>query len=380
MDSGQRPTEIVVLGGYGTTGLKVARLLAADPAFRITLVGRNPGRLALAAAEIRADSGTMVATRQGDAGDALALATLIGGADLVLSATSDTRNAPQVARAALTANCDYMDIHLSSAAKWAMLRVLEPDIARSQRLFISDGGIHPGLPAVLIRDAASVVELDRAEVYGAFAVDWANLSLGSNAPEDFVAELKQMDPSVWQKGAWRRSWRNMRAHDFGPPFGRQSCVAMALEEMRALPKAMPKLTETGFYVAGFGPLIDKVVLPLVVAGLAIPGTTRAMGRLLLWSLKRFASGMARTFVDLDGRGTQDGRPVSVRSRVVFSDAYDLTALATVACLEQYRAAFVAGSKPVGLMTQAAFVEPGPFLAALGGRGVRYSREVLPVVA
>lgn len=372
MNETQKPTEVVILGGYGTTGLGIGRRLAADPGFRVTLVGRNAGRLAVAAAEIRADCGALVAARQGDTET---LPTLIGGADIVVSAMSDTARAPLVARAALAAGCDYLDVHLSSPAKWRLLRALEPEIRSAGRLFISDAGLHPGLPAVMVRDVAATIDLRRANVFGAFAVDWARLTLGSNAAEDFAGELRQMDPSIWRDGAWRRSWRNSRVHDFGPPFGAQTCIAMGLEEMRTLPTALPALEEAGFYVAGFGPVIDKLVLPFVYAGLTLPGTTWAMGRLLLWSLKRFASGVRRTAVDLDGSGTVDGRPARVRARLSCPDAYDLTALAAVACLEQYRARRSADERPSGLTTQAAFVDPARFLAALSRRGVRYSRDV-----
>jgi saccharopine dehydrogenase (NAD+, L-lysine-forming) len=375
-----RPLSIAVVGGYGQTGHRVARLLAADPGFRVTLVGRAPDRLAATAAAIEAATGATVSRVRAVAGDPAAtgsvdLAEAFAGADLVLSATSQTGALAAIVAAATAAGADAMDIHLSSAPKWRVLRALEPTLTAAGRLHIADGGIHPGLPAVMIRAAAARFDLVRADVFGAFRLDWAALDLGSNAAADLAAMIRDFEPGAWRGGRWRTSWRNTARHDFGPPFGTAACLAMALEEMRALPATLPGLVDAGFFVAGFGAVVDRLAIPAASVLLACPGLEGLAGRLLLAALRRYGSGPAATVVDLDGVGRRDGRtgPITtgrIAARLVGGDAYDLTALAAVACIEQYRERRRAGERPTGLVTQAGFVAPDAFLDRLATGGAR----------
>ena len=64
---------------------------------------------------------------------------------------------------------------------------------------------------------------------------------------------------------------------------------MSLEELRRLPDSVPSLRDCGFYVAGFNPVVDNLVMLLgAVAMKAAPGTlVRPYTRLLVWSLRRF---------------------------------------------------------------------------------------------
>ena len=86
------------------------------------------------------------------------------------------------------------------------------------------------------------------------------------------------------------STRDYLTMDFGPPFGRRSCVPLPLEEMRALPSLFPTLRRSGFYIAGFNWFTDWIVSPLIMLVLRIwpqRGLT-PMGRLLCWSTRAFA--------------------------------------------------------------------------------------------
>jgi hypothetical protein len=361
-----RPTKIAVLGGYGNTGAKVATHLARLGGFEITVLGRDPARASAQAASIQAATGAPIRSGRADAADPASLRTALAGVDLVLSATSDTAHAAEVARAALELGCDYADTHLSSPGKWQALRALAGQIHGRGLCFIADGGAHPGLPAAMVRALGAGLALDTAVVCGSFNIDWAGLNFGSNAPDDFVGELRDINPSAWVDGRWQRSWQNRRRHDFGPPAKRQDCIAMHLEEMRGLPELFPTLRETGFFVGGFGAPVDMVVMPACLLALKLwPGQTHRIGRAFLGAMRRWAPRGQWAILDLQATGRREQRQVRARMRVAHADAYELTALAVVATLVQYRQQ----ARRPGLWTQAEFIEPAACFEFLRAQGV-----------
>ena len=147
----ERPTKIAILGGYGNTGAKIAAHLARLGGFEVAILGRDVSRARALAARIEATTGATVSGGRADAADPASLRNALFGADLVLSATSDTEHAVDVAHVALELGCDYADTHLSSPKKWAALRGLDEQIGERGLCFLSDGGAHPGLPAVMVR-------------------------------------------------------------------------------------------------------------------------------------------------------------------------------------------------------------------------------------
>jgi saccharopine dehydrogenase (NAD+, L-lysine-forming) len=268
-------------------------------------------------------------------------------------------------RAALDLGIDYMDCHLSSPAKWAALRSFEGAIVKKGLCFITDGGFHPGVPAAMVRAAAKHMNIETADIYSSFNIDWAALTFGKNAAEDFVSELRDMDPSILVSSKWKRSWNNTSRHDFGEPYGVQKCTAMNFEEMKSLPALFPSLRDTGFYISGFGYLIDYFVLPVCMAALWLfPRKFHAVGNLFFWALKHWTAHGQWVMIDLDGAGMKDGKQASVKMRVFHKDPYDLTALPIVCCLEQYQSA----PKRPGLWAQALYVEPNAFFKALRDKG------------
>ena len=59
-----------------------------------------------------------------------------------------------------------------------------------------------------------------------------------------------------------------------------------------------------------------------------------LGRLLSWSTRKFAKPPYGTIVQVDAEGQLDGRPVRFRLSLFSEDAYDLTAVPTVAMVKQ----------------------------------------------
>lgn len=372
--SDPRPLAVAILGGYGNTGRLIAERLVRTPGTTVIVIGRDGARASRLAASLAVAGGTAIG-RAADVADPASLAAALEGADLVLSATTMTPLAPKVARAALDRSIDYMDIHLSSAAKWAGLSALVPEIEAKGLTFITDGGFHPGVPAAMVRAMARQVELEAANVMSCFNIDWSAREFAGNAPEDFVAELRDMRPAFLAGGAWRTSWSGVRKYDFGPPHGVKQCVPMDLMEMHALAERLPALRETGFFVGGFGGVVDTLVMPLSLLALKLlPCAVKPVGRLFMASLKRFCPEDEWIVLELAGHGRLGDRPVAVGLRLAFGDAYLLTALAALAAIEEYRES---PPRP-GLHAQALYVDPERFLGRLARYGVDMKQKVMPL--
>lgn len=143
---------------------------------------------------------------------------------------------------------------------------------------------------------------------------------------------------------------------------------MLFEELRSLPDAIPSLKELRFDIAGFGPVIDWTVFPLMMASLALfrERATGPMARLLWASLKAFPPATEGTTLMITARGNLGGRPVTLKFSVSHLDEYVLTAVPVVAGILQYLGGTI--RKP-GLWMLGHVVEPLSFVSDLGRLGL-----------
>ncbi|MBE0558285.1 MAG: saccharopine dehydrogenase NADP-binding domain-containing protein, partial [Proteobacteria bacterium] len=305
------PGTILILGGTGHAGTLLAEYLLRETPVKLVIAGRNHAKAELAAERLRrAFPGRAIAGRAADAANAASLRSAFSGIRMVLVASTTTEHAHTVGTAALECGADYLDIQYSRK-KNAALRALEPEILKQNRCFITEAGFHPGLPAALVRYAAASLErFDKARL--ASVVNMKAQGPMPSSMVELVEGFQDYDSQVFHHGHWqkdeRSGWLGYRKIDFGEPFGVRRCAPMMWGELRALPGSIPSLKELGSYVAGFHPVIDTAVIPVMMTSLALfkHRAHSSMAKLLFWSLKIFPSKPLGTALVLDAEGEDTG--------------------------------------------------------------------------
>jgi saccharopine dehydrogenase (NAD+, L-lysine-forming) len=355
---------ILILGGYGNLGLPVARYLAKkDRDYHIILAGRDLQKAERASVIIKTETGFQsISGQKVDASDPESLDGALSGADMVIVASSTLKYVENVASAAIKAGADYFDAQLSSPSKLDYLRKIEPKIKSSGRIFITDGGFHPGLLAAIVRWAEiKLGPLTRAEIFGALKLDWAGLDASKETLIEMIDEFKSYDMSILKEGKWvKPGLTYSRRFDFKDPFHKQECVPMLIEEMRFLPESMPQLKESGFYVTGFNWVFDTLVLPLMMLCLHM--------NLKSLAVRLFRFGLSFSRPPYLVKLVADCQGENGKLSITFTDidGYKLTTIPMVACLNQYLEGNI--NKP-GLYWQAWVVEPERFFEDMEEMGL-----------
>ncbi|RRJ63680.1 KR domain-containing protein [Paenibacillus oralis] len=368
---------ILILGGYGTTGRMIAGLLLQETDVTVVLAGRNLQKAQETAAEFnQVFAGERVSGEFADASDEASLKKLFQQVGLVVVASSTSDYVNQVAKAAIEARIDYLDIQYSSP-KINSLKALEQDIAEAGCCFITDGGFHPGLAAVLVHYIARFFDsLEAANVASIIKIDWAKLNLSDSTIRELAEELYSFDSSFYKDGRWKKAGTfDIRYINFGKKYGKSYCWPMMLEEMVEVPKRYADLKETGFFVGGFNWFVDWFVLPVaLLAQKVCPDKSRnAISSFFKWGLTTFSRPPYGTILKVEATGYKAGQRTSEEVSLYHSDGYMLTAIPVVACLLQYLDGSI---KKTGLWTQANLVEPERLMRDMIKMGVSYEQGSL----
>jgi saccharopine dehydrogenase (NAD+, L-lysine-forming) len=330
-------TKILILGGYGQTGRPLAYHLLQESPLELIIAGRDLAKAETFAGQLNAtfSSGRVCAMRV-DAASAESLRAALHGVDLLVVAAPTTRYAETVARAALEAGVDYLDVQLD-AGKLRVLQSLAPEIERAGRCFITEAGFHPGLPAAMVRYAAA--RFDRLDA----AITACYLNMGkalpySEAVDELMQAFKDYQAQVFKNGAWTKPGSYaLRRVNFGGEIGERQCYSMFFEELRDLPRQVPTLREVGFYMAGLNWLVDWIITPIVMIGLKLAPRrgVRPLGRLMWWGMQNLSRPPYTVLLQLEATGELAGQPARLKVALSHPDGYELTAIPVAACLLQW---------------------------------------------
>ncbi len=367
------PRTLLILGGYGNTGRRLAQLLLQETDVRLVLAGRTVEKAESTAAKFNSQfDDERVSTAYADATDTASLQQAFASVDMVIVASSTGKYAREVATAALAAGIDYLDIQYSTA-KLAALESLSGEIEKAGRCFIAEGGFHPGLPAALVRYVAPHFDhLEKAIVGSVIKLNWSSYEIADATAREFLAEIDDFATLLFKDGRWQKArflgMLDTISMDFGGELGRQYCVPMFLEEMRTVPEMYPTLQETGFYIAGFNWFVDCLVFPVAaIASKVWPERAlKPLSRLMVWGLNTFSKPPYGALLKVEAVGEKAGQPHTLELTLHHPDGYTLTAIPVVACLLQYLDGSI---RQPGLWTQANLVEANRLMHDMQRMGV-----------
>ncbi|QZN95996.1 hypothetical protein [Symbiopectobacterium purcellii] len=354
---------IAILGAVGNAGRLLAQQLAPelDDRAELLLVGRRDAPLAALCEQINHQAGrTLAHTACADLSDLPRMHAVLAGTQLVVVTAALGEHTAPLAALVLEIGADWLDIMLSTPAKWQALTALAPAMTQQGRCFITDGGFHPGLPAAMARWAANRMDtLTQAEIYAALRIDWQAGSLSDATLAEALDEFTAFDMHIWAQGRRRRlNLFALPRFTFAVPIGQKACTPMPLGEMQALIAAIPTLQRANFYIAGFSPLCDWLLLPAIVMLTRCGARTLAL-RTLRHMLTHYASSPPPHQLEItlmaEGRVAKDN--VSMTLSLSGSDPYLMTVLPTIACIRQWLSD---PPFPPGLHHQAMIVEPERF--------------------
>jgi saccharopine dehydrogenase-like NADP-dependent oxidoreductase len=328
---------ILILGGYGYTGKSLARHLLRETDAHIVIAGRSLEKAKSFAGELNNPRATAV---QADAADFNSLTEALRDVNLCLLAAPTAHHAETVVRACLYSRVDYLDVQFSSK-KLGALYAAEDKIKKAELCFVTEAGYHPGLPAALVRYAATKLDVLESALTAGY-IGMTNIPY-TEAVDELMEAFLDYQAQVYKNGAWTKpaSW-DMRKFDFGEGIGERACYSMFFEELRALPGMYPSLKNLGFYIAGWNWLADMIVTPLIFLGLklaakrGIPlrGTFRPLGKLMWWAMGK-SPPPHLVALKVEAKGQRNGKPAQVNIRVSHHDGYEITAIPVAAYLLQY---------------------------------------------
>ncbi|MBF5054950.1 saccharopine dehydrogenase [Alcanivorax sp. 521-1] len=247
---------VLILGGYGEAGCRLAGLLGADLNGHITLAGRSPDKARDSAARLRSLPGNQADfhTLAIDLSETESAAECPKGYHLLIVACPlSDRSLNALIEGCIRYGTDFIDL-VPMAAKAGVFSQWADAIESGTSRFILDAGANPGLPGWLVRHVASRhPDADTLRLWGRYRSD----RIGWDGVGDILGEVGNQG---WRyRRGWRKApWWDVRTRRFPGGLGRGVCVPIYLQELSGLPEQLG-LERFSFYHAGLNPATDALM-------------------------------------------------------------------------------------------------------------------------
>jgi saccharopine dehydrogenase (NAD+, L-lysine-forming) len=349
---------ILIVGGYGVVGRRIAAELAPDYPDRVVVAGRNLAR----AEELAAAIGRGVRGRRIDIAIPSSIAKALEDVAVVISCIDQPGRT--LLSAAVERGLRYTDItpHLTELGRGAAYQKIDAAARASGARVILGTGIVPGISNVMVRALAdSIGGADAIET--ALLLDAADVS-GSASFDYFLQELS-MSFEIRVDGQDRpaRAFSAPRLVQFPPPAGAQFSYLFPFSDQVLYPRTM------GARTAVTRLAIEPAWLSRIVAAMVRTGASRLMA--IEWirhavprrRQDRPSGKDARFALRVDVRRGGDSRSATLLGHAQ-ADAAAAGAAGVARLLIEGDVAQAGAWMPEQV------VNPGPFLSRLATRGLR----------
>lgn len=300
MNTGDGMT-IVVAGGSGAVGRRVAERLAPWFPARIVVAGRNRDRAHAVASQVGHGASSEVL----DVTDPTTFAAALGRAGAVVSCVEHSE--PSFVRACLARGAHYVDV-TADGEGIAAIESLDALARASGAVAVLSVGLAPGLTNLLAREVCSTldrvdrldlgVQLDTLDAHGAAAIAWTldNLTTPFAIVRDGV-------PCLASPLARRRTL------DFGGPHA-DDVFAFNFPEQRTLARTLDVPTVASWLSLRPGAIHNAVVVSARLRLTRLLRSARAR-RLLAAGLSRLPMRSAGCAISAEALGMREGRVTRV---------------------------------------------------------------------
>jgi hypothetical protein len=299
---------IVVVGGYGAFGARVAERLARDPSLGIIVAGRTASKAKLAAAALAGSGVARLehATLDAEApvkGQILRLAP-----DILINASGPFQHQGYgLARACIEAGVHYID--LADARRYVNgFAALDAAARAAGVLAVTGASSVPALAAAVVDDLAQQFDRLQSIVYGISPGN--SFDPGPATTSSILSALGKPFPiSVAGASAIVHGWQGLHRHRF-PGLGQRLFGYCEVPDLDLFPARYPGLETVRFYAG-----VEVALFHLSLWLLSWPcrfGLLRRPERLsgpLLWLKRRFSwlgSDRGGMFMTLGGTGPDGG--------------------------------------------------------------------------
>ena len=301
---------ILIAGGYGVVGSRIAADLAPDYPGRVILAGRNPARGNAAATTI----GHGVCSRVLDVTVPSSIEAALDDVSVVVSCIDQPERG--LLRAAIERGLAYTDItpHLTQLGRGRAYEETDAAARASGAHAVLGSGIVPGISNVMVRALADT--LGAAETIETSLLLSARDVTGPASFDYFLQELT-MPFAVHERGADRsaRAFSEPRVVDFPPPVGARRAFVFPFSDQVLYPRTMGALTVRSRLALDPPRLADALSLLTRTRLVGIVGSQRVRRRLAAVRGKRTPSEDAQFALRVDVTRGEDAPHATLVGRV-----------------------------------------------------------------